>query len=488
MKRIFKKYFSGLVVTALIVLCISACEKTRITTNPADELLFSTDTVKFDTIFTSIGSATKFFTVRNSNTKKTIIIDKIFLAKGGQSKYYLNIDGKQGSNMSKIELAPGDSLFIFVMVNINPTADDMVEMDSIMFVSNGNQQNIKLVAFGQNVNLIDGHTLENDTIWTPNRPFLVYNSVLVAPDVTLTIQAGTNIYFHNKSGMLVQGTLKVMGEVNNRVLFTGDRLEHAYAEVPGQWGSTELTQQNGTKFSILGGIYMLAGSKYNEINNADIKNSLVGICVDTCVTPNIPTVFLRNVNVENSQFYGLQARGAHVVAENCVFANSGLHNVACMMGGEYYFTHCTLADYWSGLGDYPQLLLSNYYVSVDKQIIDRDLEVVYFGNCIIYGKKKNEILFDCSKTARIKNMLFANCLIKYENVADLPSENFVNNIYNKEPRFKNTLSPYDYELDTLSAAKDAGKLEIGLQVPFDQLGNSRIVDNKPDVGAYERQE
>ena len=488
MKKSVLKYslIAIIYIVTTIIIVFSSCDRNIFTKDPADKLILSADTIKFDTIFTSIGSATKYFIVKNSNEKKSIIIDKIFLAKGSLSKYKLNIDG-ESSNMSasNIELAPGDSIFIFVMVNINPTADDMVEMDSIIFVSNNNQQNVKLVAFGRNVHLIDGQVIENDTIWTANRPFLIYNSVLVAPNVTLTIQAGTQIYFHNTSGMLVQGTLKVQGNINNRVLFTGDRLEQYYAEIAGQWGSTEITQE-GQKYTILGGVYLMAGSKNNEICNADIKNSLIGLRADTCVTPGIPTVILRNVNVENSQIAGLYAQGAFVYAENCVFANSGTYNVACALGGQYYFYHCTLADYWGGLGDSPQLMFNNYYIS-NQTVIHRDLEMAYFGNCIIYGKKKNEISFDYKEPAQM-NLMFENCLIKYEDTTFLKKNGiFIGNIFNKDPKFKNTGHPYDYELDSLSAAKDVGNLEIGLKIPLDQLGNSRTSDNKPDLGAFERQ-
>lgn len=483
---------SFIIIFALIIFVLiifSSCEKPIITKNPSDKLIFSTDTIQFDTIFTTIGSATKYFTVKNSNTKKTIIVDRIFVAKGSQSKYKLNINGVPTNNVSNIELAPGDSIFIFVMVNINPGRDEMVEQDSVVFMSNGNTQDVKLVAFGQDVHLIDGQVLNNDTTWTATKPFLIYNSALVSNNTTLTIQAGTKIYFHKNSGLLVNGTIKVNGEVNNRVLFTGDRLEQYYAEIPGQWGTTIISNPQGQTMKILGGIYLLSGSKYNEIFNADIKNSMIGLRADSCVTVDAPTVYLKNVNIENSQIAGLYAMGAYIIAENCVFANSGSYNVGCIIGGKYYFIHCTLANFWKGMRETPQLLFNNYYKYTDinglEHVSNRPLELAYFGNCIIDGSKDNEIGIDYHQTAEM-NLVFENSLIKYKDTAALKQTGvYLNNIYNKSAEFQNIMSPYDYQLEATSPAKDAGKLEISQMYPFDQKGNSRISDEKPDLGAFE---
>jgi hypothetical protein len=469
----------------------SSCERNNYTTDSKDKLKFSTDTVKFDTIFTSTGSATKRFAVRNPNSKKTINIDRIFLAKGSQSKYQLNINGLPSNNKTDIELSPGDSIFIFVMVNINPGKDEMLEMDSIIFLSNNNEQSVKLVAYGQDVILIDGQTIMNDTIWTPLKPILINNSALVDTFATLTVQAGTKIFFHKNSSLFIKGTIKAEGQVENRILFTGDRLEYSYSEIPGQWGAYSYDDKGNLR-GVFGGIHLLAGSRYNELKNVDIKNSTIGLQVDSVVTSDAPSVYLKNVNIENSQLIGLNALGAHIIAENCVFANSGRYNVGCIIGGKYTFIHCTLANYWSGIRDNGQLMLNNYYTYKTPTGLDhvsyRPLESVYFGNCIIAGSKKTEISIDYNQGADM-NLIFENCLIQYEDTAKLKTLGlFSNNIFNKDHIFKKTQIPYDYSLDTLSPAKDKGKLEIGQLVPYDQKGTSRIVDNKPDLGAFERQE
>ncbi|MDD3741476.1 MAG: hypothetical protein PHH30_09555, partial [Bacteroidales bacterium] len=335
-----KKLTISLIVVLFFITLIlnNSCQKNPFTTNPDDKLIFSTDTIHFDTVFTTMGSATEYFTIKNPNKSKSLKLDKIYLAKKNSSVYRLNIDGYSVNEITDYELAPGDSIFIFVEVTVDPNRDEMIEKDSVVFISNGNVQDVKLIAYGQDITLINGQYISYDTIWSSDKPVVIYNSALVEENITLTVMAGTKVYMHRGSSLFIGGTLKVMGETNNRVLFTGDRLEEYYSEIAGQWGAfVEDVYGNTTR--IFGGIYLMPGSHNSEISNADIKNGIIGLQVDSCVTPGVPTVKLKNTNIENSKIAGLYALGAHIEAENCVFANSGQYNVACIIGGQYSFIH-----------------------------------------------------------------------------------------------------------------------------------------------------
>lgn len=487
-------------ILTLLLIAISAifssCHKEIFTNNPNDKLIFSRDTIQFDTIFTGIGSTTKYLVVKNSNDKKSINIDKIYLAKGSASKYRLNIDGyeigsKQNYKFEDYALAPGDSLFIFVEVTINPGTDDLVEQDSIIFESNGNSQDVDLVAFGQNVTLLSGRMITQDTTWNADKPVLIYNSAMVDTLVTLTVMPGTRVYLHNKSSLFVKGTLKSLGETNNRITFTGDRLEEYYRYTQGQWGAY-LTDEIGNTIGVYGGIHLLAGSQYNEITNTDITNALIGVEVDSCVTPGTPTLKMLNSNIENSKIAGLYALGAYVEAENCVFANSAQYTVACWIGGKYSFIHCTMANYSIGVRQNPQVSLNNYYNYRDANgniaTSYRDLTDAYFGNCIIYGYNKSEIGFDFVSGAAA-NFQFDNCLIKYAEPNKLIQSApncFTDNIFNEEPRFKSIEKPYLYSIFEASAARDRAKVSISSECELDHDGIDRITtDGKPDIGAFE---
>jgi len=64
---------------------------------------------------------------------------------------------------------------------------------------------------------------------------------------------------------------------------------------------------------------------------------------------------------------------------------------------------------------------------------------------------------------------------------------FNNIILNQDPNFTN-ISNQIFQLDTLSPAKDAAGLIIANLVPNDIVGENRLADSGPDMGAYERVE
>jgi hypothetical protein len=68
------------------------------------------------------------------------------------------------------------------------------------------------------------------------------------------------------------------------------------------------------------------------------------------------------------------------------------------------------------------------------------------------------------------------------------TETFINIKYNLEPNFISTISPFDYQLDTLSAAKDQANINISLMFPIDLNGNKRLENSTSDIGAFERVE
>ncbi|HQP04167.1 MAG TPA: hypothetical protein PLP11_06140 [Bacteroidales bacterium] len=478
-----------IIITLITIIAIGmGCEKNNFTENPDDKLIFSEDTIQFDTIFKSIGSTTHFFTVYNSNESKSINIDRIYLAKGNNSSFRLNVNGIQSSSVTNMVIAPGDSAFIFVEVTIDPGRDEMIEQDSVVFLSNGNIQDVDLIAFGQDILLINGQIFSSDTVWTNNKPVLIFNSALFDSNTTLTIEAGTKVHFHKNSSLFIKGSLLVHGAKENHVVFSGDRLEDEYSEISGQWGAYQ-TDDVGNVTALYGGIHLLQGSANNIIEYAEIKNGIIGIRVDSVTTPGTPSLILRNTSIENMNIAGLYGLGSHIEAYNCVFANCGKYTVVCAIGGNYSFYHCTLANFWSGSRQTPQLLLNNYYnySSHGSTITEyRDLTNAYFGNCIIYGNREQEISLDL-ETGAEANFIFENCLLKTSSTFNTSNTSyFIDNILNVNPKFIETVSPYNYELDTLSPAKDAGKLSVSLLIPFDYLGNNRLSDAGPDLGAFER--
>jgi hypothetical protein len=475
--------------TLLLVLLFS-CGKDPVV-NPDAKLEFSTDTVLFDTVFTTIGSTTKNFRVYNNNNQP-VLIDKIMLAGKGNSKFRLNINGRLTNELEKVEIPANDSIFIFVEVTLDPANqnDPMVVQDSVVFLSGKGSQDVDVIAFGQDVHLVNGEILKT-THWVNDKPYLVYNSMLVDSLETLTIDPGTRIHFHKRSSMLVKGTLVVNGSLEQPVSFLGDRLESQYDEYPGQWGSWIEYDEGG--IYILGGIHFLNGSKDNVINHAIIKNAIKGIQCDTLANPAKPTLTISDSRIENMTVAGIYAQSSTILASNCVIANCGSWCVALTLGGSYEFYHCTLSNNFGfGTRTEPTLMLNNFFVAEGTAYV-YNLYNALFANCIITGSRPMEIAFvnkvNQQPVPGQFNYVFDHCLVTVDTMNTSDESKWINVVKNVSPKFDSlTIYNRNYRLDTLSPAKDRGNLFLAKFFPLDLDGNSRLLDAGPDIGAYERQE
>ncbi|MBN2349711.1 MAG: hypothetical protein JXJ22_12765 [Bacteroidales bacterium] len=480
---------SNIFLLIFLALVLYQCRKDEYITRSDAKLKFSADTVTFDTIFTTIGSTTKNFRVYNPY-KQSLRINSIRLANGEDSKFRMNVDGQMASHVEDIELFSNDSMFIFIEVTLDPvnSNDPMVILDSVLFETNGNQQNIKLVAFGQDVHLINGELLNTQT-WTADKPYLVYNSMAIDENEVLTIQEGVRVHFHSaNSSMLVLGTLKVEGTKDNPVIFQGDRLEDFYDNIPGQWGT----------------IVFFPGSKNNEMDYAIIKNAVAGMQVGFYNDYSVPGIIIRNTLIQNMSFAGIYAFGAKIDASNSVIAYCSNAALALLRGGEYNFYQCTI----SNLGDFyapndeSAVVISNRIIYPELDTVEQvyynveytdDLTKAFFSNSIIYGSMANELVL-ADNGVNMFEYKFDHCIIK-NNPDSVESNNagrFNEVLFNKNPKFISVeRDKLNLQLDTLSPAKDIGDPALLLLYPyleFDIIGNSRIQDGMPDLGAYERTE
>lgn len=474
--------------------------------NTGGVLSFSTDTVQFDTIFTTMGSTTKAFKVYNPGNKK-ITIDEIRLAGGNTSQFRLNIDGEATNKATDIELAAGDSIFIFVEVTINPQSANtpFVIADSVMFTAGGEVSSVLLVAWGQDANYFSP-TGANDigvpsfsflecsnTTWTPDKPYVIFGSLIVKSGCTLTIEAGTHVYFYKNSNLIIEegARLVVNGLPDNKVEFGGTRLEDYMQDVSGQWGTYIQDIQNGQVYRTpIGGIWLYNSQSNNIIDNAIVKNAYIGIMA----TGSILT--LTNTEIYNQNGVGLFASASDVSGYNNVVANCGLYSVylsSGTTGGSYRFRHCTFANYWAdGVRQTPTLMLNNYIDDgINIQTSTFNLEL---GNTIIYGNIESEIGFDFKPAPGNLFYNFNRCIFKLDPALNTSDPTyFTNCIKNPNPEFRfNSSYDNDYRLDTLAAtvADDAADATITNQPPAifnDVIGVIRPQGTGPDIGAYEKQ-
>jgi hypothetical protein len=479
-----KTIFTLIIFSSLF---FSACKKDELLTDSSAKLDFSVDSILFDTVFTQVGSTTRSFRIYN-NHDQPINISKIFLGAGSNSQYRINVDGSATTSSNPIirdvEIMAGDSLFVFVQVTVDPTGSTspLLIKDSVVFETNGNIQDVKLTAIGQDVYLVKPDRFPTsgfpdysiigrsgfDTILPNDKPYVVFGYAVVDSACKLTIQQNTKMYFYNNACLYVykDGSLVVNGTFGNEPSFQGYRLESAYKDTPAQWR----------------GIWLSALSKNNSIDWAIIKNANIGIQVDTVASLTQPTLKLTNTIIKNMQIAALYGQGARIWSNNCVYANCGLYVTALTLGGNYKFEHCTFANFWSNDDrQTPTIALNNYYVSGSNLLV-RSLDSCYFGNCIIYGDITEEIGMDSTTLAGpgFFSYEFENCILKTSrNTTN--SSHYTDIIKNSNPQFKDS-GVNDYQLKTnTSPAIDAGS--TGVIIPIDLKNNIR--NGVPDIGAYE---
>lgn len=473
---------SPYLLVLFIFLGIMACRKDTVITDSSAKLVLSEDTLLFDTVFTAVGSVTKQMKIYNTQKGK-LKISSIHLGRGNASYFRMNVDGQPGKFFTDIEIPAGDSLFIFVEVTINPNnkSTPMVVTDSIVFETNGNIQDVKLVAWGQDAHYIVANTFKknlppysiicsNKTVsWPNDKPYVVYGYGVIDTDGKLIIDAGVKVYFHKNGGLWVYkgGSIQVNGTKDAPVIFQGDRLESNFSELPGQWDR----------------IWLNEGSKNNVFNYAIIKNAFIGIQAETIDQQGSNYLVMDNTIIRNMSGIGLLTRFYKVRATNSVIANCGNYNVALTLGGSYHFRHCTFANYWSKSNRQTPLMVINNYSEAQTL----DLDSAYFGNCIIYGNLQKELELDLKTGPSIKaNYLFEHSIVKPDASVSMTPPYFLN-CSQSNPAFADP-NVQNYELTTGSAAIDQGSAAISNASPailLDIRGNPRINGLLPDLGAYE---
>ena len=434
------------------------------------------DILTFDTVFTSIGSITRQFTVHNTSNQN--ITATIALAGGERSFYSINVNGVSGTYFKNVEIPKKDSIFIFVKVNIDPSDENnpYLVKDSIEFLTDMQKQDVKLLAYGQNANYIvadkeSGYKVvagEKETVkWTKDRPYVVYGWAVIDSTGTLIIDPGTRIYFHNNSGLWAYrySNLEVNGTLDEPVLFRGDRLESWFDEDYAQWSR----------------IWINEGAEVS-INNAIISNAFVGVQIEPLPTNegiiNITsnTVKIQNTVIKNTRNSGVISRFLNVDMTNCVIANNGGYGLQ-LEGGKFTMKHLTVANYFmQAERKTPACYVSNKVLSVQAYEQLSPIETgAEFVNCIFTGNIETEVEVKEVKGAELEAS-FQNCLVKSKNSADF----FIACLRNEDPKFED-VKKLDFRLQSSSPAIGKGKPNI--DVLLDILGNPR--GDLPDIGAYQ---
>lgn len=481
-------------VTGLFVLLIafslsvSSCFEETFTSDFNVEFTTSVDTLRFDTVFTSVGSATRQILVYNPSDEN-INISSIGLAKGNESMFRLNVDGVPGNQSTEIPVFAKDSVYLFLEVTVDPdqpiSVSPFIISEELIIRSGDKSKIVTLEAWGQNANYfpsrdaqgqIVGLSCNNNNItWDDPKPYVVYG-LLFIDSCTLDIAPGTQVFVHggiakqediifNDGGLffLGGGRMNSQGTIDRPVVFQGDRLESSFDDVKGQWS----------------GIRFLSESKENMLTHTEIRNSSVGIRLDSAAS-----LELQSVTIANTSNIGLIAIHAEVKADNTLIHSNGPQSIAMVDGGDYEFRYCTIANFQNQSSG---VYMDNFTcLNEECSAVAINPLRVNFVNSIIMGSNDDELDINDATQGEdesVFQLTFDHTIIKVEdskmNYAESACQNCLEHM--DEPVFLDEILG-DFSLDTMSLARDQG-VPI-MDISSDILGNQRDATT-PDLGCFE---
>lgn len=459
-------------ILLLCVLCIS-CIEDGYTTSPSDTPRFSTDTLQLGVVFTDEPTPTSRFTVHNPYSKQLQISD-IRLSGPDASCFRLNVDGISGREFTGVDIRGKDSIFVLVEATFPEGASPLSDFEaSVDFTTNGVRQSVVLAAKGQNVQRLRGHTIEQDTRFTAELPYQVYDSLVVAPGATLTLGPGTTLCFHDGAMLIVRGTLASLGTAEAPVTMAGDRTGNVVTDI-----SFDIMSRQWT------GAFFTATSHSNRLEHTNMRNTWQGLTIEGAPGADysaVPQLTIVNSRLRNSGGLVLEAYHSGIRAIGCEFAEAA-EGLVYLQGGKHLFNHCTFANnYLFAAISGPAIAFAHVSDDPDKGLDDTSglpYTAAEFTNSIIYGigaDVSHGDLTDC-------DIFFRNCLLKSKGEDD---DNFIECIWDTDPLFYTVRADYifDYRLKPESPAIGAARSAlIEPEAATDGYGNRRTVP--ADLGAY----
>lgn len=462
------RIFAMVAVAMVMAVLPSGCIEDDVTTSPADQPEFSTDTLDFGYRFTEEVTSTMRLMVYNRHDK-VISISDISL-EDSDSPFMLNVDGQSGRRFSGIEIRPNDSIYVLVSANI-PAGGSYapVERESeLRFTTNGVTKAVVLKATTVDADRIEDYEVTGDETWGADRARIIYGRLHVAEGATLTLTAGTTLFFHDKAMMEVDGRLISRGRAGEPVNMRGSRIDNVLGDISfdlmsGQWD----------------GVWFTSKSSGNELEYTVVANTVSGVRADST------DIRLTNCRLRNSTMHVLETKDCDVRATGCEFAEAA-GSLVKTNGGNLRLANCTLSNYYLFAAIRGAAL---EFVHTDAYNLDEDdpdagsrpyVEAL-IDNSIVYGSMSECNMKDLAGT----QIYFKNCLMRSNGTDD---ENFIDTMWGVDPLFYTDRSAYifDYRLQPESPA-------LGMSVASDvQLPETDFyggVHTYPAaIGAYEGRE
>ena len=429
---------------------VACTDDDSFTTSTSARLSFSTDSVKMDTIFSTVGSRTYDFWVYNPNSNG-IRLQSVRLSQGNQTGFRVNVDGAYldnslGAVATDLEIRKGDSIRVFVELtaNENGTLEPQTIEEKLVFrLESGVEQQVVLQGCTWDALPLRNVVVHSDSLIESKKPIIIYGGLRVDSAVTLTIK-NTTLYFHDGPGIDVYGKL-----ITDSVLMRGDRLDRMfnylpYDRVSGQWGKD-------------GGIIFRKSSTGNVLRNTEIRNAgKYGIRCDSAeYVENVRRLDMYRCIVHNCKGAGLASYHANIRLHYCQLSNTQGDCMA-VYGGNADVNKCTFAQFYPFVGGRGAALrfsniLPLYGMNCDSSI------VTGYDDDVVMG-----VVVDTVKTYQYH---FSNTLLRtpfvegsdtvfHKVIWETPKDSIQGKMHFKlidEDNLK-----YDFHLDSLSTAKGLG--------------------------------
>ena len=476
----------------LTLLAVACSDYESFSDNPNYRLDFSQDTIAFDTLISTIPSSTKTLYAFNNN-ENGMRITTIQLENGAGSHFRVNVDGRflSGGIWHNFEVLHHDSLVI--RIEMTPpeagTNEPLYFKDRLLFtLENGAQQAVVLSGGAIDAYIErDGIIIDSDETLLTDKPYVIYDSLVVKQGATLTLTEGTTLMFHDKAALHVYGKLLVKGSLEKPVVLRGDRMDHMfdyllYDNTPSRWE----------------GIIIHRGSYGNELFHCDLHSSCFGIiCEDTqelMPDETKPSVTIDCSVLHNIGGDGLQFNNCVSKVTNTQISNTLGHTVN-LNGGSHTFIYCTVAQFYPFTANRGNAL---NLVSCAEGEEYGLLRKAHFINSVITGYGEDVIMGENIPSDGSCNYLFHHCFLNTPVVDDV--EHFVGCIFDRDKEsedeeklvrdenfvlFDTENFIYDFTPKAESQIRSLADKSYPDVPVYDMKGISRLDDEGPDAGCYE---
>ncbi len=438
---------------AVIVAGLWACsDDDEFSISRSAKLTFSRDSVIMDTVFSTVGSRTYDLWVFN-RMKQGIRLKSVRLRQGNQTGFRVNVDGSfldnsLGSVVTDLEVRKGDSIRVFVELTAPENGRQealQIDDDLVFLLESGEEQSVALRGFAWDAIPWRDAIITSDSVVASQKPIVVYGGLRVDSLATLTLR-NTTLYFHDKAGLDVYGTVKV----ENSTL-RGDRLDHMfdylpYDRVSGQWL----------------GVKIHSSSYGNRIVGSEIRSAEYGIVCDSAAyVEGRQRLYMERTVVHNCKGPGLQAFNSILGLLRCQFSNT-LGDCLAVYGGVAVVEQCTLAQFYPfSASRGAALRFSNSYNDSSYPLYAMQMK-----GSIVTGYADDVLMGDnAAEDSAAFNYFFENSLLRTPAITDdsvrfvkvrweSPSDTIQGTKHFRLIDEKNLL--YDFHLDSLSTAKGLG--------------------------------